>query len=117
VITPRDLEERTIITLYDQHPTTIALREAFRDQQTASHSHIECNLFAAACQVVLHGSAVTWVDPFTLNMFSNLSLCVRPFEPEIFLKFVILQAPQDQQSPHVAEMISLIREEIEAAHG
>jgi DNA-binding transcriptional LysR family regulator len=117
VITPRDLEERTIVTMYDQHPTTTALREAFRDQETAWCSHVECNLFAAAYQVVLHGGAVTWIDPFTLNMFSNLSLCVRPFEPEISMKFVILQAPQDQQSPYVAEMISLIREEIEAAHG
>jgi DNA-binding transcriptional LysR family regulator len=114
VITPRDLEERIIVTLYDQHPTTVALREAFRDQDAAWHSHVECNLFAAACQIVLHGGAVTWVDPFTLAMFSDPLLCVRPFEPEISLRFAILQGPQEQQPPHVAEMISLIREEIDA---
>ena len=114
VVTPGDLEDRTIVTLYDQHPTTIALRKAFRDQGASWNSHIECNLFAAACQLVLRGGAVAWVDPFTLSMFSHPALYVHPFQPEISLRFAILQSPEDQQPPHVAEMISFIREDIEA---
>jgi DNA-binding transcriptional LysR family regulator len=112
VVTPRDLENKTVVTLYDQHPTTIALRKAFKDQGVSWSSHIECNLFAAAYQLVLGGGAVAWIDPFTLSMFSNPSLCTRPFQPEASLQLAILQAPKDQQQPHVAEMISLIRAEI-----
>jgi len=114
VITPDDLENRTIVTLYDQHPTTIALRKAFIDQGVPWNPHIECNLFAAACQLVLRGGAVAWVDPFTLSMFSDPALCVRPFQPEISLQFAVLQPPEDQQRPFVTEMISFIRQDIEA---
>jgi len=114
VVTPGDLSERTVVTLYDRHPTTLALHENARDQSKMWKSHVESNLFTTATQLVLHGGAVSWIDPFTLAMFRDPSLCVRPFEPEITLKFAILQTHEEQQQPHVAEMISLIREEVAA---
>ena len=113
VVTPRDLTERTVVTLYDRHPTTLALREDLTEQGTIWKSHVECNLFTVALQLVLHGGAVSWVDPFTLAMFDEPGLCVRPFEPTIRLRFAIL-GPPDDGSPHAAEMIDLIRQEIVA---
>jgi DNA-binding transcriptional LysR family regulator len=113
LITPKDLERHVIISPYDQHPTTIALRQAFHDEGMDWRPQVASNLYGAACRMVLYGGAVTWADPFTLAMLSNPILCARPFKPEVFLRFAIVKAPQEQELSHVTEMISLIREEIE----
>ena len=113
LISPKDLEKRVIVTPYDQHPTTTALRQAFRDEGVEWRPQVASNLYGAACRMVLHGGSVTWADPFTLAMLSNPLLCARPFKPEVSLRFAIVKAPHEQELPHVAEMVSLIRDEIE----
>jgi DNA-binding transcriptional LysR family regulator len=117
VISPRDLRERTVITPYDHHPTTIGLRKAFHKQGAVWRSHIASNSTTAACQMVALGDAVTWTDPFTLRMLSNPLLQVRPFEPEISLNFAVLKAPREREAPEASEIVTLIREEIEAVCG
>lgn len=112
VITPEDLADRALVSLYNQHPTTQALRSAFESHKLKWDPSVECNLFAAACQLIKRSGCVSWVDPFTFSMFSDPALCVRPFEPEIMLDFAVLQSRGDQKSPLVAHMADLIREEI-----
>ena len=113
VVTPQDLWQRTVVTLYDRHPTAFTVREALLDSEIAWKSHIECNLFTVALQLVLHGGAVGWIDPFTFAMFDDPALCVRRFEPRVTLPFAILRCP-GEATPRVAEMIGLIDEEIAA---
>lgn len=113
LVTPKDLVDRIVISPYDQNPTTIALRDAFQKEGVPWHAHVACNLYAAACQMVMQGGAVTWADPFTLSMFSDPALCIRPFAPDIPFHFAILVAPQEREVPEATEMISLIREQIE----
>jgi len=112
VIRPEDLTDRALVSLYNQHPMTQALRSAFEAKKLKWNPSVECNLFAVACELIKRSGCVGWVDPFTFSMFSDSDLCVRPFEPKIMLNFAILQSPRDNKSPLVAHMADLIREEI-----
>lgn len=114
VIRPEDLSSRALVSLYNQHPMTQALRSAFEDRKLTWNPRVECNLFAAACELIKRSGCIGWVDPFTYSMFSDPDLCIRSFEPKIMLDFAILQSSSDQNSPLVTHMANLIREEIKA---
>jgi DNA-binding transcriptional LysR family regulator len=112
VIYPKDLEGRKVASLYYNHPTTAALRNAFHDQGVEWHSAVETNQYSAVCQIVKHSGIVGWTDPFSLLALNDISLCARVFKPEIMIHYLIKLSNRSLKLPHAAHMLELIQHEL-----
>lgn len=93
LITPKDLDELPLVTLYEHHQSIIKLKQAFRSGGSRFRVSIETHLFTAAISLVNAGLGYALVDPVSADSFLRHHDCrlpIVPFEPAIDLEIALV---------------------------
>ena len=97
-ITPRDLENEPLISLYRDHMTTQRLEAAFRDAGVVRRVRFEVTTFATCCNFVREGAGIAFVDALTAEDFRGQGVVARRFDPAIRFEIALLRSANRPQS-------------------
>lgn len=98
VVTPRDLRDEPIISLFREHPTSIQLETAFISQGCAFFPVVEARLFATCCEMVSNDGGVAVVDTASAKRYASSNIVIRPFRPTIRFEFALVLPKQPEPS-------------------
>ncbi len=102
VITPADLAERRLISVYEDHQLDRQLKSAFVAAGVPWYSQIRCYFFAIMRSLVANGTGVAVVDAINGCAELNDGVVWRPFRPDlVFEMAVITRADTALQAPTV----------------
>ncbi|WP_425404432.1 LysR family transcriptional regulator [Hwanghaeella sp.] len=90
VITPRDLSGKPLAMLFDEHVTTIALREVFREAGAAINPRFTLRTFLPTLELVAGGLCAAVIDPMTVASYSGTGVVFRSFAPRMTTGISIL---------------------------
>lgn len=112
-IVPRDLKEEALVALPQNSMAGEALGRALTRAGISIVPKIETLTSFAACAMVVEGTGVAVVDPFTAASFTNHDIAIRPFSPGIAFNFQLVQ-PRDKMSSQATQsLIAYLAETIE----
>ena len=94
-ITPGDLDNRPLATLYDDHPANKQTRQAFEIIGARFKPRFQTQYFVAVFSFVQLGRAFSIMDRLTMESylmrnFSNPRIVFKPFSPRILLRTSIV---------------------------
>ena len=95
-ITPHDLADEPIATLYEDHPTNRQIKEAFASCNVNMNTCFQAQYFIALFAFIEKGTAYSIVDKLTIesyllqNVQGQRRLVFRPFSPAIYLRTTII---------------------------
>ncbi len=90
VITPHDLAEERLVTLYGDHIVTRRLSKAFEDAGLSLKTRLEVYLFPTCCNFVHEGAGIAVVDAISADHYKDHDIVIRPFEPAILFEIAIV---------------------------
>ncbi len=95
-ITPKDLSEKPMAVLFDEHFTAIETRAAFAQSGATFNQRFELRAFISGFDFVEQGLAYCVCDPISAasyRLYTNNTgpLVFRPFEPRVAYTFAILR--------------------------
>jgi DNA-binding transcriptional LysR family regulator len=108
VLTPSDIKDETMISLYGGHMVSRRLENAFEDAGLIRKSRLEVNLFSTCCNLVHEGAGVALVDPMSADHYQGHNIVIRPFEPAINFDIAILfpaNRPRSQLTSEFAQVL------------
>ncbi|MEE9194269.1 MAG: LysR family transcriptional regulator [Alphaproteobacteria bacterium] len=108
VLTPSDIKDESLISLYGGHMVSRRLESAFEDAGLIRKSRLEVNLFSTCCNLVHEGAGVALVDPMSADHFRDHNIAIRPFEPAIHFDIAILfpaNRPHSQLASEFAQTL------------
>ncbi len=112
LLTPKDLEGETFVSLGRQDETRDLVDSLFESQGVSRRLDYETNLATTACALVAGGAGVTLVDALSPSAFGN-SVVVRPIHPTVRFRIEILtplgKPPSNWRSGFVAFVTARMR--------
>jgi len=110
VITPKDLDEVDFVALAPEDTTRQEAQAIFAKHGVAPKVIVETAFSSVICAFVLEGLGCGIVDPVTAVGYTERGLAIRPFEPAIKFRTLLLFPPR-KKSRIVAEMAEALRSE------
>ncbi len=111
-ITPRDLKDEPLISLYREHMTTRRLDAAFHEAGVIRRVRFEATMFAACCNFVREGAGIAFVDALTAEDFRDEGVVTRRFEPEIRFDIALLRPANRPQSRLAQAFATALKEAV-----
>ncbi len=108
VITPADIKNEPLITLYRDHMVSRRLDNAFEDAGLIRKTQLEVFLFSTCCNFVHEGAGVAVVDAMSADYYRDHNIAIRPFEPAIKFDIAILfpaNRPRSQLASEFAQAL------------
>jgi DNA-binding transcriptional LysR family regulator len=112
-IGPRDLKGEGLVALPPNSMAGQALGRALARAGISIVPKIEALTSFAACAMVVEGTGVAVVDPFTAASFANHDIAIRPFSPGIGFNFQLVQPRDRIPSRATQSLIEYLAETIE----
>ncbi len=113
VITPADIKNEPLITLYRDHMVSRRLDNAFEDAGLIRKTRIEVFLFSTCCNFVHEGAGVALVDAMSADHYRDHNIAIRPFEPAINFDIAILFPANRPRSQLASEFAQALRKGFE----
>jgi DNA-binding transcriptional LysR family regulator len=106
-ITPVDLRSQPMALLFDDHPTAVQTREAFRQTDTPLRQRFELQTFMTGLKFVQNGLCYMVCDMLTAYSYISLSgdeggVIFRPFKPRVYNTVSIL-TPANRPASIIAQ--------------
>lgn len=103
-LTPALLDDQPLIGLLPGHGTTTPIARAFEATGTRANIVAECEFYATALNLVLHGAGICISDPISAAQaaYGRTDLVIRPFVPNIPYEVGVLR-PSRGGASHLAE--------------
>ena len=89
-ITPKDIRNESLISLYRDHMVSRRLDNAFEDAGLIRNTRLEVYLLSTCCNFVHEGAGIALVDAISAEHYKDRNIVVRPFEPQINFDMAIL---------------------------
>ena len=108
VLTPADIKDESLISLYGDHMVSRRLENAFEDAGLIRKSRLEVHLFSTCCNLVHEGAGVALVDPISADHYRDHNIAIRTFEPAIHFDIAILfpaNRPRSQLASEFAQAL------------
>lgn len=108
VLTPSDIKDESMISLYGGHMVSRRLENAFEEAGLIRKSRLEVNMFSTCCNLVHEGAGVALVDPMSADHYRDHNIVIRPFEPAIYFDIAILfpaNRPRSQLASEFAQAL------------
>ena len=97
-LTPQDLHDFPMATLFDDHSTNRATEAAFARAGAGLNRRFMLRTFLPAIQLVAHGMCASLVDRVTAKSCPTGGVVFRPFTPRITIAIAILEPAHRPQS-------------------
>lgn len=97
-LTPLDLHDFPMATLFDDHPTNQATEAAFAQAGAGLNRRFVLRTFLPAVQLVAHGMCASLVDRITAKSFPTGGIVFRTFAPRVTSALAILEPAHRPQS-------------------
>ncbi|MFK5997292.1 MAG: LysR family transcriptional regulator [Rhodobacterales bacterium] len=110
VITPHDLANERLITLYSDHMITQRLNKTFKEAGLTLNTRLEVSMFSTCCNFVHEGAGISFVDAATADHYKDHDIIVRPFEPAIYFDIAIIFPANRPRSKLTTEFSQLLRD-------
>ncbi|RVU39788.1 LysR family transcriptional regulator [Hwanghaeella grinnelliae] len=81
VVTPKDLSGKPLAILFEEHTSTIALREVFREAGAIINPRFTLRTFQPTLELVSGGLCAAVIDPMTVASYSGNGVVFRQFMP------------------------------------
>ena len=112
VITPADIKDEPLISLFGEHMVSRRLENAFEAAGLIRKTRIEVYLFSTCCNFVHGGAGVALVDPITADHYRDHNIAIRPFEPAINVDFALLFPANHPRSQLASEFAQALKNEV-----
>lgn len=113
IITPADIRDEPVITLYNKHMVSRRLDNAFENAGLICNIRLEVGLFSTCCNLVHEGLGIALVDAMSADHHSDLDIISRPFEPTINFDIALLFPANRPRSKLTAEFSQLLKNSIQ----
>lgn len=116
-ITPKDLDNKPMAVLFDEHITAIETRAAFANERMIFNQRFELRAFISGFDFVEQGLCYCVCDPISAasyRLYTNNTgpLVFRPFEPRVAYAFAILRPAHKPSSLMTDAFCSQLSERI-----
>ena len=98
VITPKDLHEQPFVALAPEDRARRRMEEAFEAAGVSPQIIVETPSSSTVCALALNGVGLGLVNPAAADGFPERGLILRPFEPAIHFKSLLLFRPDAQRA-------------------
>ncbi len=115
VVRPEDLHELPFVALAPEDTTRREADGIFAALQVRPRMVVETPYSSTVCALVLAGLGCGIVDPITAPGFIERGLILKPLEPAIHFRTLLLFPPDRQKSRLVRELIAILGEQKETA--
>ncbi len=108
VITPADIKNEPLISLYGDHMVSRRLDNAFEDAGLIRKTRLEVYLFSTCCNFVHEGAGVALVDAISADHYRDHNIAIRQFKPAINFDIAILfpaNRPRSQLASEFAQAL------------
>ncbi len=108
VITPADIKDEPLVSLYGDHMVSRRLGNAFEDAGLILKTRLEVYLFSTCCNFVHEGAGVALVDAISADHYRDHNIAIRPFEPAIYFDIAIVfpaNRPRSQLTSEFAQAL------------
>jgi DNA-binding transcriptional LysR family regulator len=109
VITPVDLADERLVTLYGDHIVTRRLNKAFEDAGVTLKTRLEVYLFPTCCNFVHEGAGIALVDAVSADHYKDHDIVIRQFEPAIYFEIAIVYPANRPRSKLAVEFSQLLK--------
>ncbi|BCG86748.1 hypothetical protein MesoLj113c_28580 [Mesorhizobium sp. 113-3-9] len=105
VIRPMDLAGYPFIALAREDTTRRDAEHAFNEAGVAIRTVMETPYSTTICAMVAAGIGVGLVDPLTAEPYEGRGLTLRPFEPALYFRTLLIRPPNRLPSRILAEFL------------
>jgi DNA-binding transcriptional LysR family regulator len=112
-ITPADLDGQHFVALAPEDTTRRRAEQVLAEAGVSVRIVLETPYSTTICAMVAVGLGIGLVDPLTAEPYLGRGLSLRPFEPDLYFKTLLIQPPNRQPSRIVEEFIKALRTAIE----
>lgn len=109
VIRPVDLAEYPFIALAREDTTRRDAEHVFNEAGVTIRTVMETPHSTTICAMVAAGIGVGLVDPLTAEPYEGRGLTLRPFEPELYFRTLLIRPPNRLPSRILAEFLDDLR--------
>ena len=113
VLTPADIKDEQLISLYGNHMISRRLDSAFEDAGLIRNTHLEVHLFSTCCNFVHEGLGIALVDAISADHYRNHDIAIREFEPAIYFDMAILFPANHPRSQLTLEFAQALKNEVQ----
>lgn len=108
-VRPADLAGHPFIALSREDTTRRDAEQAFEQAGIAVRTVMETPYSTTICAMVAAGVGIGLVDPLTAEPFIGRGLVLRPFEPKLYFRTLLIQPPNRLPSRILAEFLDDLR--------
>lgn len=116
VIVPGDLDGEAFIALSPEDRARARLTRALDEAGAKPRIIVETPYSITVCALVLEGVGIGIVNPNSIDGFPERGLILKPFEPEIYFKTLLVFRPDAQRSQIVKDFTAALLEERQAIY-
>lgn len=116
VIVPGDLDGEAFIALSPEDRARARLARALDEAGAKPRIIVETPYSTTVCALVLEGVGIGIVNPNAIDGFPERGLILKPFEPEIYFKTLLVFRPDAQRSQIVKDFTAALLEERQAIY-
>jgi len=112
-ITAKLLRGARVVSLSDNEPSTLRIRQLLRAAQPADALAIETNSSITICGLVAAGNGVGLVNPYVASTFAG-RLLVKPFDPAIDIEVQMAMPMQTAPSLLTRQFVAMLNDHLAA---
>jgi DNA-binding transcriptional LysR family regulator len=112
MVRPQDLADHPFIALAPEDTTRREAEVAFQSMGVKISTVMETPYSTTICAMVAAGIGIGLVDPLTAEPYIGRGLTLKPFEPELHFRTLLITPPNRMASRHLHEFIGDLREAI-----
>lgn len=105
IITARDLDGEAIIALAPEDTLRRGLDAILAREGVRPRTVVETPYSGTICSLALEGIGLGLVNPYSTDGYVQRGLVLRPFEPALYFRTLLLFPPQRQRSGHVRSFL------------
>ncbi|MCD1633916.1 LysR family transcriptional regulator [Martelella mediterranea] len=111
-VRPNDLAGHPFIALAPEDTTRAEAEELFQAAGVKMKTVIETPYSTTICAMVAAGIGIGLVDPLTAEPYLGRGLLLKPFEPEMYFRTLLITPPNRLPSRHLEEFVADLKAEI-----
>nr|WP_284739418.1 LysR substrate-binding domain-containing protein [Rhizobium sp. CG5] len=111
-VRPQDLVDHAFIALAPEDTTRGEAEVAFHNAGVKVRTVMETPYSTTICAMVAAGIGIGLVDPLTAEPYIGRGLTLKPFEPALHFRTLLITPPNRMASRHLQEFIEDLREAI-----
>ncbi|MGV0908633.1 LysR substrate-binding domain-containing protein [Martelella sp. FOR1707] len=111
-VRPNDLAGHPFIALAPEDTTRAEAEDLFQAAGVKMKTVIETPYSTTICSMVAAGIGIGLVDPLTAEPYLGRGLLLKPFEPEMYFRTLLITPPNRLPSRHLEEFVEDLKAEI-----